>query len=173
MSNPSHAPGAPPFEPLAHAGVASGFSPRALLTTALPAVPRLPTTNSEQQPEHRPEQQPAQQAFRSLVSAACYLSFNAQGDPEAILEAIQILDGLATELRDEAGLHLGSPGGSILAEDRIWEAARHRWERRQLVDSAIRFIKSPDTARRKTRERRTAWQRLRDAWRRSTRPHPV
>jgi hypothetical protein len=131
----------------------------ALLTTALPALSRRSVPELALQAQHRAEHL----AFRSLVSAACYLSFNTEGDPESVLEAIQILHDLSTRLRVDKSLSRSSPPSPVACdEDRIWETARYRWERQKLVDVALRFVKSPHATRR--RQPRLLWQRFRAAW---------
>ena len=131
----------------------------ALLTTALPALSRRSVPELALQAQHRAEHL----AFRSLVSAACYLSFNTEGDPESVLEAIQILHDLSTRLRDGDSPSRSSPPSPAASdEDRIWETARYRWERQKLVDVALRFVKSPHAARRQ--QPRLTWQRFRLAW---------
>ena len=71
------------------------------------------------------------QAFKLVVSAACYLSLsssaNVDATLEATLEAVQILHDCSQEMVRE-GLELGSNPDE--SEDLIWRDRQARWERR-------------------------------------------
>ncbi|WP_124847672.1 hypothetical protein [Acidipila sp. EB88] len=75
-------------------------------------------------------------AFHLVVSAACYLSLGTGGNHKAVLEAIQILDDVAHELRE------GTLLASEDAVDAVWHTKQAKWERQHAIAVAVRFVKA-------------------------------
>ena len=126
-----------------------------------PFAARLAYVPRSEQPEA--EALSAREAYKSLVSAACYLATRRGSDAETLTEAIGMLHQLAKQML-ASDLDLGGEPGS--AEKEIWVASYHRWERQASVESAIRFVKVSSEARQlqAARKQRSRWARWRDAW---------
>ena len=90
-----------------------------------------------------------QRAFETLVSAACYLSLAATGEPAAMLEAVQMLHDLSQEMQGD-GLDLSVGAGVGAApddvEDRIWQDKQRKWERWSAAHAAMYFKKNSSGA---------------------------
>ena len=109
-------------------------SPASGVTTRLP-IPQQASAN-RQRSEHVPA--PAKhtetlEAYKRVVSAACYLSLGPSEDLDSSLEAVQILHDLSQQLQAEGLGPARDLGGS---EDTIWQQAQEKWERRIRAQTA-------------------------------------